>query len=413
MQSITPSIERANTRHLYWDMFWMCAAFAVDWYFLQVFAIRMNATPLQIGLLVSLRAAFLVVGSTLANYWRHRYKNPIPAMVLPIIAYRALLYLPVVFVVYLPLAQRVDMLVFLVALSSIPTGISQGIFLGMMRYAVHQDNLASLVARRSILMNAGILVWVLGIGQFLEHVPFPLNYQISFGVAFLVSLLSLWHIWRIKCPDRVEAASESSDGLTLNVWKNSAFVRFAVILVAINASVFISAPLIPLQLVRALNASDAWISAFGVFEMGAGALLMMRMSWLIARFGTAKLIVVTTFMTAFHTLILGMTTTLPPYLIGVLLFGAGWYAVNVLLYNWLVEIVPHEDFPHYAAAYQLLINISLFVGPLLGTFLVTNLMTIPAALILIALVRVAAAYLAWALRPEPIAAVLNRPVEVT
>src|SRR5260221_5860957 len=93
MQSITPSIGRANTRHLYWDMFWMCAAFAVDWYFLQGFAIRMNATPLQIGLLFSLRAAFLVVGSTLANYWRHPYKNPIPAMVLQIITYRALLNL--------------------------------------------------------------------------------------------------------------------------------------------------------------------------------------------------------------------------------------------------------------------------------------------------------------------------------
>ena len=61
-------------------------------------------------------------------------------------------------------------------------------------------------------------------------------------------------------------------------------------------------------------------------------------------------------------------------------FGAGWFVVNVLLYNRLVEIVPHERMGQFAATYQVLINFSLFLGPLIGTFLIENLNAVVAAI---------------------------------
>src|SRR5215468_8360885 len=165
MQSIGSTIQRANVRHLYGDIFWMSAAFAMEWYFLSVFAIRLGATPLHIGLISSLRALMMVVGSTLANRWRSRYRNPVKALDIPIVAYRVLLYFAVAAVPFLPADWRVNALVAVVVLSAIPTGIAQGIFLGMMRYAVDERDLARVVARRSTLMNATILGWVLVLGQ--------------------------------------------------------------------------------------------------------------------------------------------------------------------------------------------------------------------------------------------------------
>ena len=52
------------------------------------------------------------------------------------------------------------------------------------------------------------------------------------------------------------------------------------------------------------------------------------------------------------------------------MFGSGWFSVNVLLYGRLVELFSQEDIGAYAAAFQLLVNGSLFLGPLIGTLLI-------------------------------------------
>src|ERR1041385_6717889 len=147
MQLPIPAAQRGNIRHLYGDIFWMSAAFAMEWYFLGVFAIRMGANPLQIGLLTSLRALMMVVGSTFATRWRANYRNHITALDVPTVAYRSLLYCAVAAVAFLPEDHRVNAMVAVVVLSAVPTGIAQGVFLGMMRYAVNERDLARVVAR--------------------------------------------------------------------------------------------------------------------------------------------------------------------------------------------------------------------------------------------------------------------------
>ncbi|HLY28542.1 MAG TPA: MFS transporter [Aggregatilineales bacterium] len=409
MFTLSPQHERSNALCLYQDIFWMGAAFVLDWYFLQVYAIRLGATALDLGLLTSLRAFFMVIGSTLSNRWRARYRNPVAALAIPTLAYRVLLLLVPALIVYLPPAGRVNGLIVTVILSALPTGIAQGVFLGMMRYALTESGLARVVARRSILMNITVLIWALAFGQFFEHSAFPGNYQVGFVIAFGASVFSLWNVLRVKTPDSVVASvldtphpqplsPQGGQGhKSLNVWKNAAFVRFSVIVVAVNLSVFMAAPLVQLHLVRGLGADDGWISFFGMFEMVAGAIPMLRIDWLTRRFGNARLTVIAAFFTALHTLILALTPILAPYLLAVLLYGAGWWVVNVVLYNWLVDIVPHEHFAPYAAAFQILINASLFVGPLIGTLLIENWMSIPMALLVITACRFGASLLAWLL----------------
>ncbi len=412
MQLLTPAIQRNNIRYLYGDIFWMSAAFAVEWYFLGIFAIRLGATPLQIGLITSLRALMMVIGSTLATRWRARFRNHIAALDIPTVAYRVLLYFAVASVAFLPDDWRVNAMVVVVVLSAIPTGIAQGVFLGMMRYAVDERDLARVVARRSILMNATVLIWVLILGQFLERVTFPLNYQIGFFMAFLASMLSWWDIHRIKVPDVVITFTSESSATRVNVWKYAPFTRFALMIFMINFSVFMAAPIVPLQLVRGLNASDGWISIFGIFEMAAGVLATLRIEWLIRRFGIGRLITITTFATVMHPFILGLTTNYALYIIGVVIWGTGWFTVNVLLFNRLVEIVPNDDFSHYAAAYQLLINVAAFTGPLVGTFLIENGISLVTTLLIIAGLRCFASILTWIMRPKLTSPTVQPLVEV-
>src|SRR5579859_5375117 len=162
---MNPQVERNNAHHLYQDIFWMGAAFALDWYFLQVYAIRLGATALDLGLLTSLRALFMVIGAALGNRWLALYRNPVTALTIPVWISRVLLLFVPALVVYLPPNSQVKALVIVVVLSSVPTGILQGVFLGMMRKAVNESSLAQVVMRRSILMNATVLCWSLVLGQ--------------------------------------------------------------------------------------------------------------------------------------------------------------------------------------------------------------------------------------------------------
>jgi predicted MFS family arabinose efflux permease len=405
--TLSPDIEKANRRYLIQEVFWMGVAFSLEWYFLNVFAIGMGATAAQLGALASLRALMLVIGSSLSSRWTRRFDNMIVALRVPSFFHRAGMYLGVALVAFLPEHMRVNALIGTVALSGLPTGIAQGCFLGMMRTAVSERQLANLMSRRSILMHIAVLVCVILFGQLLEQVAFPINYQISFSIAFCATLISWWNVQKIKVANTPAFATQAEiPSPHINVWKHPVFPRLALLVFVIHFSVFMGAPLVQYHLVRNLGASDSWISVFGLFEMAAGMLIMLRIERLLAIFGTVRMIIIMAFATFIQTFVLGLTPILPPHIIGQLLFGAGWFSLGLLQYKRLTEIAPVEGFPQFAATYILLINAAFFTGPLVSTFLIENVMSVPAALLLIAVLRFGAGILAWVLnmRPAPVAA---------
>jgi predicted MFS family arabinose efflux permease len=412
MTPISPDVERANTRYLYSEIFWISIAFAMEWYFLQVFAIRLGATPAHLGTLPSMRALLLAVGSGLASRWLVRYDNPIKAIRGPTLFYRLILYMGIALSASLP-GARVDALVAMVVLAALPTGIAQGCFLGLLPRAVSDRKLATVIARRTVLMNVGVLVFVVAFGQFLEALPFAINYQLAFGIAFLASVMSWWNVQHVKVPDTPRADPARITAPPVNVWKNPDFVRLMIIVVAICTGVFMAAPMVQLHLVRGLGASDTWISVFGLCEVGAGALITLRLDRLIERFGTSRLMIAAAFATFLQPLTLATVTSLPPFIIGELGFGVGWFALLVVMYKRLTETAPQADFPHYAVAYQMLINVALFVGPLVGTFLIEHNMTLPAALLVVALVRFGAAIITVAFSSRQTAAPSPEPIKAT
>src|SRR5258708_29724359 len=135
MQPLSLQTQRANERYLYLELAWVSIAFALEWYYLNVYALRLGATPVHLGVLASGRALLMVIGASLTNRWQSRFKNAMQAIRLPAMTYRTLLYLSIAFVPFLP-SHQADVLVGLVLLSAIPTGIAQGVFLGMLPYAI-------------------------------------------------------------------------------------------------------------------------------------------------------------------------------------------------------------------------------------------------------------------------------------
>jgi hypothetical protein len=281
---MTPDAKRRNIRLLYAELAWMAFPFAMEWWYLHVYAIRLGATPVQIGLLSAGRALFLVIGASLGNWWQGRFANIVQSVALPIFVARTLLYAGIALVPSLPVPFKVELLIGLAISAALPMGIAQAGFLGMLPAAVDKHDLARVVSRRSLLMNATILLALVIVGQLLEALVAPQNYQVGFGLACLASTLSWWNIRAIRVPD---SDAKTERARRVKVWSNPTFRRFALLILAANTSVFMAAPLVQLHLVRGLAASDGWISFFGITEMLAGALGTATLPWLQKRFSSS------------------------------------------------------------------------------------------------------------------------------
>src|SRR5215510_11938822 len=87
--------ERDNFRHFVGDMAWFGLALAATSRFLSVYAIRLGADDLQIGLLASIPAILLAFSSPLGAWWRRHHESTVKALFWPGMIFRMIFVLPI------------------------------------------------------------------------------------------------------------------------------------------------------------------------------------------------------------------------------------------------------------------------------------------------------------------------------
>ncbi len=152
-----------------------------------------------------------------------------------------------------------------------------------MRESVSTDKMTALTSRRQVGLNAGVAVGALGFGIMLESLPFPLNYQLMFVIAFVFALMSHWHVLRVKIlypsqmekPQRVPRARVPAlkRGDAAALWKNPKFRVVLMCVFLLHLAFFTTVAIVPLHLVENLHASEAFIAAFGMVELLSGMLI--------------------------------------------------------------------------------------------------------------------------------------------
>src|SRR5688500_16945841 len=189
---ITLPDERTNFHHLVRDMTWFGLAVAATRRFLSVYALRLGATPMELGLISSLPWVMIVLSSGLAGWWVRRNGDVVRALLIPGLAFRLLFLLPA-FAPLLPLDIQPAWLILSITLPAIPQGIAGVTFLVAMRYSIDPKHMTSLTSTRNLVLNLSVAASALMFGLWLEKAPFPFNYQAMFVVAFLFALMSEVH----------------------------------------------------------------------------------------------------------------------------------------------------------------------------------------------------------------------------
>jgi len=379
--------EQTNVTHLIFDIAWFGLALAATSRFMSIFAIRLGATSDELSLLAALPGAALFLSTGLSGWWRRRFADTLRAIILPTLSFRLVFLLPA-FTPFFPPEWQMTWLITAMALSALPQGISGAIFLLLMRESVSQQGQTALASRRTLAMNVTIAVGAIAFGIMLEKVPFPINYQIMFGLAFLFALVSFRHVThvRILYPEPAHQPGHS----TMSIWRSRDFLAVAFVAALGHITFFAIIMATPLRLVDDLGAGEAFMAMFGMAELMAGALAAMLTERLLRRLGLRLFMALSVSGTALAALIIGLSPILELTLLGAFISGATWTAATIAMYVFLVERIPQREATASSVAYQQVIALSVFVGPLLGGLLMSNIPSLVIILLLGAALRLMA-----------------------
>lgn len=399
------NVERANFYHLVADVAWFGLALAATSRFLTIFAIRLGATPLDLGLLTALPGLVLLLSTGLSGWWRKRHANSIRAMILPSFGFRLVFLLPA-FAPFFPKESQVMWLILAAALPAIPQGVAGAIFLTIMRESISDNLINRLNSRRTLALNICVAVAAVAFGVLLQVLPFPTNYQVMFVIAFLFTIVSMLHVLRVKILfPTVSAASSPVPDLPQvshgRVWGVPSFQASAFITLVTHLAFFSVVAVVPLLLVKRFNADESFMAWFGLVELLAGAFISSFVDRIINKVGARPVIAVAMVGTMVATLTFMLAPSLPVTLIGAAVSGASWSAASVGVLGFFFQSMPSDCVQKGTIAYQQVVALGLFIGPMLGSTLANSGINLIVVLGIGAALRLSAAMLTYFELPTP------------
>jgi MFS family permease len=384
-KSLLPA-EQANFHHLVMDIAWFGLALPAIVRFLSVYAIRLGATPIELGWLVSLPALVLLLSAGLGGWWRSHYSNSTHALFWPSLGFRFIFLLPAL-TPFLPREWQPTWLILSETIPALPQGISSVIFLVMMREAIDAKQMTSLLSRRNLSLNVAVGLSGLAFGFWLEQAPFPLNYQVMFLLAFLLTLGSQCHLTKIRVmPVPVTRPAYNSS----NPWRSPKFLRAAFVAAVTHLAFFCVFPLIPLRLVNDLGASESFMALFALCELTAGAMISLAAPRIVSKMGNRKMIALSMIGTALSAVVVSLAHHQAVTLLAAMFSGASWTLAGMGIFGFFTENTPSDELTRYTTAYHQVVFFAMFVGPLVGSGMANEGVNLPIILLAGAGVRLLA-----------------------
>ncbi|MEA3406462.1 MAG: MFS transporter [Chloroflexota bacterium] len=392
------STEEKNERALYLEIVFQALSSAGAMSFISVFLVRLGAPAWLVGLYTSLPALMTMLAIIPMSTFVQRQRSLVATASWGRILFRGVIGM-FALLPFLPPSISPFVLVAARGLVSIPgcaINISITTILGSVTTAQRRPRMLSVRMAINGLVSAAV---GFGAGQWLERMPYPLNYQLLFTTAFVAGLGSVWALSRLDIPEASEKEIRQRKRVGLRdiiplIKSTPAFRDYSIAAFLMRFGMSFPMALYSIYRVRTLGSSDAWIGILLTVQRLLSVLAYFTLSRLLARKKFRQWLWVTCFLMALFPLTTALAHTpemlLIPAAIGGL-FGAG---KNIFFTNTLFQVSPEEQRPTFVAANTFMANFTSFVAPLLGTML-AEVTTIRAALLTAAVIRAGGGLVFW------------------
>lgn len=392
------SLQAQNDRHLYLDIFWWGILAGSLISFLGIYLARLGATSFQLSILSAGPAVVNLLISLPAGKWLETRSFTRTAFVTSILhrsGYALILFVMLLFAEYL----HISLILWISVLMSIPGAALMIAFNAMFAEIIPPDRRALVVGRRNALLAVSMTTTALISGQLLEHVIYPLNYQIVFGIGIIGGALSCYELSCIKelrgrkafprvgkpILDRARPGAGASPFARRYIPGTRFLTRGVNLLrpdllrgqygIFLGAMFFfyvaqnLVVPLFPTYSVDRMGLTDGVISIGTAFFQVAVFVTSLRLSRVSDRLGHHRLMVISVLGYAAFPLFIGIWPTIPSYMIGAAIGGIGWGFLGGAVGNRLMERVPEDDRPSHMALFNITLNLGVLIGSLSGPLL--------------------------------------------
>ena len=402
-ETAVPSEYRTNFVHLYLDIGWYGVLSGSAINFLNIYAARLGATALQIGLIGAMSAIVSLVLAIPAGRWlqtQHIGRAIFWVSVIYRLGFPLFIFLPWVF----NEAGQIIAIIVLTLLMAIPlTPLGVG-FNALFAEAVPDRFRAHVAGIRNIMLSITFMVSSLVSGKILDSVPFPIGYQIVFGIGAFGAAMSSFHLYFIRPlqtessapltapipdpPRKIVSPQSIIESLRLDIW-NTGFKKILLSLGGFHLAQYLAIPLFPLYFVNYLHLNDDQIGIGSALFYLTVLLGSTQLRKVVHNFGNKNVTGIGVVGLAVYPFLLAQSSEVWHYY-SISLFGGLTFAlVNGAFANYMLEHIPSSDRPSHLAWYNVMLNAAVLTGSLGGP-LIADMIGLVYALILFAFLRLLA-----------------------
>jgi MFS family permease len=399
-QTAVPPEYRSNFMHLYLDIGWygILSGSAIN--FISIYATRLGASALQIGLIGAMSAVVSLLLAMPAGRWLQT-QNINRAIFWTSVLYRigfiAFVFLPWVFnnngqVI------AIIVLTFLMAIPLTPLGVG---FTALFAEAVPDKYRAHVAGTRNITLSVAFIISSFICGFILENITFPIGYQIVFGIGAFGAAMSSFHLYFIH-PLQTDSPTLPSDpkpeslkrllsprslfsSLRIDIWSTN-FKKVLLALGGFHLAQYLAIPLFPLYFVNELHLNDDHIgigTALFYVTVLAGSTQLRKF---VHKIGNKNVTGWGVVGLAIYPFLLANSSEVWQYYGISLLGGLSFSLINGAFANYMLEHIPASDRPSHLAWYNVVLNAAVLSGSLVGP-LIADGIGLVSALILAAILR--------------------------
>lgn len=373
---VTP-IQRRNFLNVQVDAIGIGLASAAA-HFLPVFMARLGATNLEVGLLTAMPAFTGLFMAILVGRFLQSRRQIVPwfsgARLLVVSAYALTGLAPFL----VPREHVVKAVLLIWAAATAPQIVVNVAFSVVMNAVAGPRHRYELMSRRWSLLGLTTAITVAIIGQILDRIIFPVNYQIVFMSLSVGGLISYYFSSHIRLPDAepprqtagLSAKQRVKEYLEL-IFSEKPFISFTTKRFVFLSGQMLAAPLLPLYYVRVVQATDSWIGIISTAQ--TAVLLIGYFFWAreSRQHGSRFVLLLSTFGVALYPAMVASTQRVELIALYAGLAGILQAGVDLVFFDELMQRVPVEYSATFVSWAQSVQYLSSMVAPLLGTLLAT------------------------------------------
>lgn len=361
--------------------------------FLPVFLTRLGGSNFQVGLLTSMPALTGLLLAILIGNFLQSKRNILPwfsaARLLVVLSYALTGIVPF----FLPERMLIPAVLTIWAVATLPQTVVSILFSVVMGTVAGPEGRFELMSRRWSIMGLTTSIAVVIVGQILDRLGFPFNYQIVFIGLSIGGLISFYFSSRLDLPENPPAFQKVGIPLSQKIKdyfelirSQPAFVSFAIKRFIFLSGVSLAAPLFPLYYVRVLNLDDTWI---GIINTAQTAIMVIGYFFWVyqSRKRSTRMVVLwTTLGLSLYPAAVALTRHVGLITVFAGLAGIFQAGLDLVFFDELMRTFPIKYSTTFVSFAQSMQYMSAVIAPLLGTVLADNL-GLSAALIIAGAIR--------------------------